>query len=239
MNSLNFLPVIPGKIRLRSVLYSPVVFALLITGLAMLFMPMKIRRYILEVSCQEHKHQNSDVHLLDLDGDGTSEIASHINFSDLHASVMLYNHEGRIIDQWNTKHSYIPSTQLASGDYDHDGYPELYMFTYQGDSLFFNTIEYFDPDGVEIKGRYLLDMPLYNGKVGYSAKVMGLHDSDNDGFDEVYLWFWNGFPKVPRQLGYYNIRKDTVAFGPAFGNNIISPFHMEDVNQEKKKVPPM
>ena len=47
-----------------------------------------------------------------------------------------------IYDQWNLKDSLNPAiSELFFGNYDHDRFSEIYVFSYKGDSLFLNMNE--------------------------------------------------------------------------------------------------
>jgi two-component sensor histidine kinase len=230
---LNFSSGIFNKYHFKVFLFSPVAIAMVVSAMVLLVFPVHVRKYELEVLRTEMQQPKSKIYHIDLDHDGTTEKVKYINFHDLRAALLLYSHDEKIIDQWNAEHVYIKNSKLAHGDYDHDGFEEIYMFTHKEDSLFLNITEYLDEDGMEMKGKYLFQMPLYENKIGYSVEVFNMFDNDNDGFDELYMWFWNGFPLEPRQLGYYNLQKDTLVLGPDLGNNLVPPFFTGNFDNDR------
>jgi hypothetical protein len=64
-------------------------------------------------------------------------------------------------DQWNLKDSLNPLiSDIFFGNYDHDRFKEVYIFTHKGDSLFLNVNELLDPTGTRLDRIFIT-------KIGY------------------------------------------------------------------------
>src|SRR5664280_3486883 len=62
--------------------------------------------------------------------------------------ILIMNNDMKVYDQWNLQDSMdLDMSDFFIGNYDHDRYKEIYVFTYKGDSLFLNINEFFDPKG--------------------------------------------------------------------------------------------
>ena len=83
----------------------------------------------------------------DLNADSTSEViitGKGIPFY----FVSVRNSDLQFYDQWNIKDSLNAGISgLFKGNYDHDMFSELYLFSYKGDSLFLNVNEILSPSG--------------------------------------------------------------------------------------------
>jgi hypothetical protein len=66
----------------------------------------------------------------DLDHDGFSEKALFYTTVNSLASLILYEWDGDIIDQYNFEGNIIDRSEIFSGDYNLDGTDELFVFTY-------------------------------------------------------------------------------------------------------------
>ena len=63
-------------------------------------------------------------------------------------SITVKNIDNRYHDQWNLADSLNPSiSRIFFGDFDHDRFREIYIFSYKGDSLFLNVNEILQPSG--------------------------------------------------------------------------------------------
>src|SRR5665647_1639577 len=69
-------------------------------------------------------------------------------------------------DQWNLKDSLNPSISVIFfGNYDHDRFKEVYIFTHKGDSLFLNVNELLDPAGTKLDRIFITKIGYIKGEV--------------------------------------------------------------------------
>jgi hypothetical protein len=91
------------------------------------------------------------------------------------------------------------------GNYDHDRYKEIYVFTYKDDSLFLNINEFFDPSGTKLDRIYLTKIRVVNKKVTSMIWPAGFFDTNGDGKDELFFSIQTGFGVEPRRLYSFDI----------------------------------
>jgi hypothetical protein len=91
------------------------------------------------------------------------------------------------------------------GNYDHDRYKEIYVFTYKDDSLFLNINEFFDPAGTKLDRIYITKIRVVNKKVTSMIWPAGFFDTNGDGKDELFFSIQTGFGVEPRRLYSFDI----------------------------------
>jgi hypothetical protein len=91
------------------------------------------------------------------------------------------------------------------GNYDHDRYKEIYVFTYKDDSLFLNINEFFDPAGTKSDRIYITKIRVINKKVTSIIWPAGFFDTNGDGKDELFFSIHTGFGVEPRRLYSFDI----------------------------------
>lgn len=109
-------------------------------------------------------------------------------------------------DQWNLKDSLNPSiSDIFFGNYDHDRFKEVYIFTHKGDSLFLNVNELLDPAGTRLDRIFITKIGYIKGEVTSVLKPAGFFDENGDGRDELYFGITTGFAEDPRRLYYFDL----------------------------------
>jgi hypothetical protein len=109
-------------------------------------------------------------------------------------------------DQWNLTDSLNPSiSDIFFGNYDHDRFKEIYIFTHRGDSLFLNVNELLDPAGTRMDRAFITKIGYLKGEVTSVLKPIGFFDENSDGKDELYFGITTGFAKDPRRLYYFDL----------------------------------
>ncbi len=112
----------------------------------------------------------------------------------------------RVYDQWNLQDSMdLDMSDFFFGNYDHDRYKEIYVFTYKDDSLFLNINEFFDPSGTKLDRIYLTKIRVVNKKVTSMIWPAGFFDTNGDGKDELFFSIQTGFGVEPRRLYSFDI----------------------------------
>jgi hypothetical protein len=185
----------------RKVLYSSWFIALIPVFIAVFFNPPSGSRYNMSVTRTESDHQ---IVYSDLNADSISEKILLFESTPFHF-VVIQNTAGRIYDQWNLTDSLINkrtngSSPVFFGNFDHDRYQEIYVFTHTGDSLFLNINEFFDT-GNKRKERIFIDRIGYSkNAIAASISPAGFFDNNGDGFDEVYFSICSYFRLGPRKI---------------------------------------
>ena len=120
--------------------------------------------------------------------------------------IIIKDNDMRVYDQWNLKDTIDPEmSDFFFGNFDHDLYKEIYVFTYKGDSLFLNINEFFDKGGTKSEHLYITKLKPINKKVTSNIWLAGFYDTNGDGKDELFFSIQTGFGLEPRRLYSYDI----------------------------------
>lgn len=155
---------------------------------------------------------------VDFDHDGYSEnfktgIDNGILFCTLNndnLSYQQYNFPGNVYTQIN---------RHFTGDADHDGKPELFLFTSKLDSVFIHLINPVKRNESLRKSKLLTLVKDASAK-GCAIMDAELCDLNEDGTSEVILAVNVGFQLTPRRVIAYDIVRDSVFMSPDFGAQV-------------------
>ena len=148
--------------------------------------------------------------------------------------IGVKNYDEHFFDQWNLLDSINPLiSDIFFGNYDHDRYKEIYIFTHKGDSLFLNVNEMLDPHGTRLNRIFITKIGLIKGEVTSTLYPVGFFDENGDGKDELYFGITTGFQKDPRRLYYFDLVSKTLKSSQFTGMICLYP-KMKDVNGDKR-----
>lgn len=120
--------------------------------------------------------------------------------------ILIQDNDMRVYDQWNLRDSVdLDMSDFFFGNFDHDRYKEIYIFTYKDDSLFLNINEFFDTEGTRLDRIFITKIRVVNKKVTSSIWPAGFFDTNGDGKDELFFSIQTGFGLEPRRLYSYDI----------------------------------
>lgn len=165
----------------------------------------------------------------DLNGDNKNEELRTGSFNGVQLFCEVRSIKGKVHGQWNGLYNHVSGTPVICGDFDNDKLKEIYTFSYQGDSVYLNIIEFFDSDGIERKGVFIDIAPLTNNLPGYFIYFAGMFDGNGDGFQELYFSIRNGFKLYPRKLYRYDVKNNTLINTPSYGSIIDSNIQICDI----------
>jgi signal transduction histidine kinase len=138
--------------------------------------------------------------------------------------IVVRDLDDQIYDQWNIKDSlnkYISG--LFFGNFDHDRFKELYIFSYKEDSLFLNINEILEPSGTRLERIFITKIGYLNGEVAAVLKPAGFYDSDGDGKDELYFSISSYYRLGSRRLYSYNIANRSLKASQITGSICLDP----------------
>jgi signal transduction histidine kinase len=189
--------------QFKKILYSSVFLAGIPAILIMLFLPPLGTKSRLMVEPVD-KASSINVYT-DLNSDSVSEVVrSGKGVPYFH--ILVLNNDMRVYDQWNLQDSMdLDMSDFFFGNYDHDRYKEIYVFTYKDDSLFLNINEFFDPAGTKSDRIYITKIRVINKKVTSIVWPAGFFDTNGDGKDELFFSIQTGFGVEPRRLYSFDI----------------------------------
>jgi hypothetical protein len=167
----------------------------------------------------------------DLDEDGYSEIIHAKTAPPLNNfPVMTWNRKQ--IEQWNLPDNLTTNiSEIITGNYDHDSYKEIYVFTTKEDSIFLNVNEMMDPNGLRMERIFITTVVLVQNHIDSDLKSIGFFDQNGDGKDEFYFRISSGFGLVPRLCYYYDLVNHQLKSSPFTGVNFNSP-HFTDLDSD-------
>jgi hypothetical protein len=192
-----------GDLILKKIIYSSFFLAAIPAILIMLFLhPLgsKSRLYV------EPVDKISSINFyIDLNSDTISEVVRSGKGTP-YFHILVLDNDMRVYDQWNLQDSMdLDMSDFFFGNYDHDLFKEIYVFTYKNDSLFLNINEFFDPQGTKLDRIYVTKIRVINNKVTSVIWPAGFFDINGDGKDELFFSIQTGFGVEPRRLYSFDI----------------------------------
>lgn len=168
---------------------------------------------------------------VDLDGDGISEIIRGIPGPPLN-NFPIVDQEGKSFEQWNLPDKLTTGiSEIITGNYDHDSFREIYVFTTRDDSIFLNVNEILDPKGIRLQRLFITTVKLVENHIDSNLKSIGFYDQNQDGKDEFYFRINSGFGLVPRLCYFFDLKNLTLKSSPFAGINFNKP-RLEDIDHD-------
>lgn len=168
----------------------------------------------------------------DLNSDSISECIE-VGKSIPYFYISVLSYEKRIYDQWNIEDSLAPSvSEVFTGDFDHDGFREIYVFSYKKDSLFLNVNEILQPSGTRMDRIFITRVGYRNGQIAATVKSAGFYDENRDGKDELYFSITSYFQLGPRRMYYFDLANRKLKSSQSCGSILLNP-QMEDVDGDR------
>lgn len=192
-----------GGSVLKKIIYSSFFLAAIPAIVIMLFLQPLGSKSRLQV---EPVDKSSSINIYeDLNSDTVSEVIRSGKGTPYYHILVLDN-DMSVYDQWNLLDSMdMDMSDVFFGNYDHDRYKEIYVFTYKDDSLFLNINEFFDHHGTKLDRLYITKIRVINNKVTSMIRPAGFFDTNGDGKDELFFSIQTGFGVEPRHLYSYDI----------------------------------
>jgi len=224
-------------IYLRSrifLLFHPAILALFTFLIVLYFTPNYFNKYNAEIINTKIVADDYKIYYTDLDGDGVSEKLTQLYNSGVSTPAISYFYnDDIIINQWNLRGKWLLRYKLFFGDYNHNGYKEVYCITRVGDSLFLNAKELLLENGLTFEDKFICKTKYFNiDKVDVlvvDAKVM---DVDNNGKNEFIFTLSSGFSNYPRNTFAYNIENSSFAKSPLSASSFSRKVNFMDFNND-------
>jgi len=188
---------------LKKILISSWFLAAIPSILIILFLPPLSSKFTLSVETQ----QNSYIQFAysDLNSDSVSE-SIYSSKGIPYYYITARDYDQHIYDQWNLADSLDHDLSgFFFGNYDHDRFQEIYVFTHKNDSLFLNLNELLEPSGTEKERIFITKIGYINREVVAVLKPAGFFDENGDGLDELYFSISCGYRTGPRRLYCFDI----------------------------------
>ena len=206
--------------KIGNILIHPAFLALVISLLIIWVLPTVFNKY--EAELIEKQYSDNDFpnkyFYHDFDHDGNSEMVRQgLNSGTLNPYFCIDSNDGITMGQWNFGGTWIKSALLFFGDYDNNGFDEVYGFTWENDSVFINGIEPIGRNTDHLITEFLFKCPLNNKQIPCGILTGKLTDLDGDSFKEVVFSVNAGFNLQPRAIFAYDVKRDSVYRSPFMG----------------------
>jgi hypothetical protein len=216
--------------KLFLILLNPWALAIPFTILVVLFLPPVIK-YKAAIVSNEFL-PGTCFFFSDLDGDGITEKVGVTINSLGNSSLKLYDIKGGLIEQVNFRRgltSFPPN--VSFGDFDHDGFQEIFLFTLSGDSIFIAFSELLGPEKFTTYERFIDRIEIVNDTIDFSVSSGShlLKDMNRDGYNDLVFTVSARYSIAPRQVYIYDINKDTIWRSGSFGSNL-QELKVADIN---------
>lgn len=216
---------------LRKLAYNPFMIAMIITGCTAIFLPQFFDRYQISVLERELLEKDKTIYYKDLDRDGSPEIIRLIQFQSAPA-VEFRNLQNRLIYTWNFRNEWIEPSQAVFGDYNRDGYQEVYVFTQSGDSVFVNGFQLYPVPTLVLDNFFITCVAKHNNKNDFSIIPAGLADVSGDDFEELIFAITAHFVLQPRQLYAIDIRNHQLIASVPTGMHFNAPLSILQASED-------
>ena len=211
-----------------------IILSLGIGLLIIYFLPSFFSKF--QVKLVEQRKVNPDglIWYADLNNDGFSEkIYRGLNGGSQTPYLKIDDKGGLFLTQWNITGEWLIISPLMIGDYDNNGFSEIFALSFKNDSVFINGYEPYKKNGCEIKSRFVFKAAKSNGNQDWYIKSNNFIDLNNDGYKEVVFTFCAGFTKQPRRVVVYDIRNDSFLVTP-FAGSTLNNISYSDIDSDGK-----
>ncbi len=219
-----------GKI-IKKIVYSSLFLAGIPAILIMIFLPPLSSKYKLDI--ESAGNDAGRYGYSDLNYDSISEKIL-VDKGNPLFYIVVRDLDDQIYDQWNIKDSLNKSISgLFFGNFDHDKYKELYIFSYKEDSLFLNINEILEPSGTRLDRIFIAKIGYLNGQVAAALKPAGFFDENGDGKDELYFSISSAYKLGTRRMYCFDIVNRSLKTSQISGSVCLDP-QMADGDLDQK-----
>ena len=203
--------------------FSSYFIAFILTIIVLGFLPDLFDKYKIEIAEKGdiESLDNFRIYCSDLNSDGNSEKIYSFDHSGKH-SLLVYTYDGGMVDQWNMD-GLIPGRgeRLACGDYDKDGFNEIYTFLERNDTVFLYCVEPMDTiNPMRINNRFICTLTHQYANPEYLILNPQFKDINADGNGDLFFVINSGKSKFPRNIFIYDIAKDSITISKNYGSTL-------------------
>jgi len=204
------------KKKFVHILFHPLILSLPLGLLIILFVMPDIGMYRVKLIEKSALSSRVKRHYFDFNHDNNTEIVDFFDNGTKEASVIFWKNN-RLYDQWYFPGIFEHTDFFFFGDYDNNGFEEVYCITALEDSVFINWGEPFPDRDNFHKGIFLSRYGKYDTVTDIGVSPCGLYDITGDGYKEAIFSLYAGMTKRPRQVYAYDIHNDTMYRSPEMG----------------------
>ena len=216
----------PSSLLIRAIIAFS---AFLVSGLLMLHNEPPLK---LDIERQRPYMIENQGFYLDINLDGQYEYITQKMTSPEQTSLVVFDENNFLIDQFNIRGRVIKGSPLRVGDYDNNDSGELYLFTHIEDSLFLNIINPYDTSNPIVLRSFIDGTKALDGEALYLIDGIEMYDRDGDGFNEAYFAIGAGFTRQPRAVFRFNIKNNSYIRSPLAGLAPRYAFYSDDIDND-------
>ncbi|MDA3907211.1 MAG: histidine kinase [Bacteroidales bacterium] len=224
--------------KLRHFVLQSYFLALVICLSLIIFLPNIFDKYEIRIvdSGSLFVDSNTQVYNYDIDHNGYSEQIYSFDFYEKHA-IQIFTHDGGMIDQWNMNGSIAGGGErLISGDYDKDGFDEIYTFYQRSDTILLYCFEPLDTiSPLSFTKEILCSLNRKYAEPDHAIVNINFQDINGDDREEIIFVIISGQARFPRNIFVYDIFNDTLIKSPEFGITLNSNLNFIDFDDDGKK----
>ena len=219
------------KDRLKDLGTHPVFVSFIFWVFIILLIPSFFSKYRVKNIGEEYTDPKSMQFFYDLDSDNQSEKIS-LDLNDAGQTKIIVSRNNKIFDEYNLKYQSANNNSFFTGDYNHDGFKECYVFTCSQDSIFINIIDPVRLRKVIVKNRFVdfRRKILQSGDQPYIEKVGMIEGLSKNHYDLVFF-ISTGFSKQPRNVYRYMIAEDSIIKSPESAV-VVAGCRIADINND-------
>ncbi|PCH69162.1 MAG: hypothetical protein COC06_08115 [Bacteroidales bacterium] len=168
----------------------------------------------------------------DLDFDGNSEKIRFVK-DFIGRPALLVEENGKILFQWNLTGKFAPGIFYHFADYNGNGRKEIFVFTYENDSIFLDAIDVKTEENI-VQHKYITNYREYKGLIDFSVYKPMTLDLNADGKKEIVFSFACAFSHITRKLCKYDIENNILHLSEKAGCCLYSEVVPFDLDEDGK-----
>lgn len=177
---------------------------------------------------------NSQIVFHDINNDGISEQIISYELAGRH-SIQVLTLDGGTIDQWNTLGIPLLGKRLTVGDFDKDGFKEIYTFYQKNDSVFLFSFEPLDSISPrQINSKLVSTLTKKYNEPDPQIVDIKLQDINGDQKEELVFIIVSGQARFPRNVLAYDISKDSLISSANYGSTLTNDLKFVDFENDGK-----
>lgn len=203
--------------RLLPILSHPAFISLILTVITIVLLPPIFNRYKAKLVDKQILPSSQREVFHDLDHDGYSEKLKIFDVYSANSSILIMTKE-KIFHHWPLHKKLFDHGQVYFGDFNNNGYDEIYVFTHDSSTIYINIFEPFPDLVTHIEDRPIYQV-YYNKHNTIDNQIVSslFEDLNGDGSKEIILSLMTGWTGKPRQTIAYDLRNDTLYFSQKCG----------------------
>lgn len=217
--------------RLPVIFLSPLFLSLIISVVIYFFVPKSNYEYRTKVTKDRTLPPYAFINFIDLDGDGLSERIIGTKYLNVPV-IEIAGNDGSYINNWPLSGRLACQFKLMHGDFDGNGFQELYVLTEENDSLYLNWLEPFKDSTWKPSKLKISKYKYHNDNCDYNHLPGGLSDLNNDGKKEVIFAITTGYGLSPRTVFAVDVFNRKLLQSPESYAALRGPVFVVDVNDD-------